>query len=260
MIMVKDDYSNPIIVCGMARSGTTFILELLNAHPDIAISFEYFIYKTPSLISWFQEMNAVFNTPGTQGDWITLKGQIMRMLWFHISQHHRVEKGMTARRFGNKTPGAEHYIEFYDDVFEKNPPLYVYVLREGKKVFLSTLNMDWGKNAHIKGQLKRYLDSVAIIEAFKKQHSERVYILQLDKIEPTYEARLEETKKLFAFIGEEVVDEMLPFIMAWIPEHSTDALQFNDSQLIIKELPPEYENFLNENEMYQQLMEKYGYK
>lgn len=165
------------------------------------MSDEFFIYKTPSLITWFQEMTKAFDTLDNrfdnQDDWGTRKMQIMRLFWFYTSKSHHIEKGLTARRFGNKTPGVEHYIEFYDNIFEKNPPLYIYVLREGKKVFLSTLNMDWGKNAHIKGQLKRYLDSIAIIETYQQKHLGRVYILQPDKIEPTYEARVWKRQKSY---------------------------------------------------------------
>jgi hypothetical protein len=251
--------TNPIIVCGIARSGTTFARDLLHAHPDIAMSDEFFLYKIPSIIPMFTELATAFETLHSRGDWNERKAQIMRMLWFYTSQSQRMEEGMNARRFGNKTPGAEHYIEFYDSIFDANSPLYVYLLRQGEKVFLSRYNVDWGNIPPIRGQLKRYLNSISVIEAYQEVHPDRVYILQLDRITPTFEARLEETQKLLAFLGEHLVDEMLPFISTWKPVQTTAQVRRKDPQSTIRELPQEDKRVLYSNDEYNRYMAKYGY-
>lgn len=252
--------TNPIIICGVARSGTTFARDLLDAHPDIAMSDEFFIYKMPSIEALFTEIETAFVSLVNRGDWSERKGSLMRMFWFYTSKGFRIERGMTTRRFGNKTPGAEHYIQFYDSVFEGNRPIYVYLLREGEKVFLSRYNVSWGNVPPIQGQLKRYIDSIETIENFREQNLDRVFILQLDRIEPTFEARLKETKKLFSFIGEDVLDDMLPFMREWRPIQTTEHALRKTSTPKLHELPNEAKQFLGNNKKYQSLMEKYAYK
>ena len=259
MVLTERRFS-PIIVCGAARSGTTFIWRLLDSHPEIAMSDEFFIYKTPSLVPFFQEMNTAFDSLVNRGDLGTRKAQIMRMLWFYTSNEHGMKKGMTARRYGNKTPGAEHYISFYDDVFEKYPPLYIYILRKGKDLFLSVRNTEWGKNANINGLTKRYIDSIKTIEAFQNMSPETLFMLQLDKISQNEEDRLRMTKRLLDFIGEEIVEEMMPFLKAWKPAHTTQDVRRKDPDSILKKLPKKDIEFLKHHKEYQDLMRKYGYK
>lgn len=251
---------SPIIVCGVARSGTTFICNLLNEHPDIAMSDEFFIYKTPSVVKFFHEWSTAHPTLSGRANTDVRKAFIMRMLWFYSSQDHIQKKGLTSKRFGNKTPGAEHYIDFYDDVFKNNLPLYVYTLREGKSVFLSVRNTDWGRKAHINGQLNRYIDSIKAIETFQKIHPERVLILQLDRIEPTYESRLKEIRKLLDFIDEKPVDEILRFVERWEPAHTTKQVRRKDPESIQKSLSDDELKLLFNHKEYQNILRKYGYE
>lgn len=258
--MLTEKTFSPIIVCGSARSGTTFVWRLLDSHPQIAMSDEFFIYKTPSLVPFFQEMNATFNSLVNRGDLSTRKEQIMRMLWFYTSNEKRLKKGMTVRRYGNKTPGAEHYIDFYDDVFEKHPPLYIYLLRKGKDVFLSVRNTEWGKNANMNGLVNRYLESIKAVEAFQEINSKRIFILKLDKIGNDEQSRMKMTKSLFEFVGEEIEEEMMPFLRAWKPVHTTQDVRRNDPDSILRELPEKDIEFLEYHEEYQHFMNKYGYE
>ena len=94
-------------------------------------------------------------------------------------------------------------------LFELHPPLYVYKLREGRKVFLSSYNMNWGQappindqlQPSIQGQVKRYLESITIMEQYRKEHPGRVYFFQLDRfprLKPGYlllQLQLELTKR-----------------------------------------------------------------
>lgn len=258
--MSKHRKQSPIIICGSARSGTTFIRNLLNEHPDIAVSDEYFLYKTPSIVKFFKEWSAAIPILADRGDPGGRKADLMRMLWFYSSQENLLEKGLTSRRYGNKTPGAKHFIDFYDYVFENNPPLYVYVLRQGKSVFLSVRNTDWGKKVHISGQIRRYVDSVKAIENFQKWNPERAFIIQLDKIEPTHEARLKETHRLLDFIEEKPVAEILRYAKTCKPAHTTKQVRRKDPETIQKHFSEGELKILANHKEYQSILKKYGYE
>jgi len=251
--------SAPIIVCGSARSGTTFVCDLLDSHPDIAMSDEFFLYKTPSLVSFFEEAEEVSSPLLSEGERRERKGQMMKMLWFYAGRAGRLEKSRTSRRFGNKTPGAEHYIEFYDRVFEAHPPLYVYVLRKGEDTFLSVRNTEWGKNAHINGLVNRYLDSIKRIESFISENPGRCFMLQLDRMPHDAEGRRDGVSRLMEFLDEEILDPMVPFITAWKSVHSTRTLRRDNPDAIIDSLSEDDLRFLENNSGYQEVLQRYGY-
>ena len=112
---------SPIIICGQARSGTTFLLRLLNSHPDIVLSQEHFLYKTPSTQSWFEEMESAFAGLKGRGTWPAKSAALMRSLWYLTSNDQTIESGQQARRWGNKTPGSEKYLDFYENIFQFCP-------------------------------------------------------------------------------------------------------------------------------------------
>lgn len=145
------------------------------------MSDEFFLYKTPSLLRFFREFDEVRSPLLAQEERKFRKEKMLKMLWFYAGREERLEKSRAARRFGNKTPGAEHYIDFHDDVFKVHSPLYVYVLRRGEDVFLSVRNTDWGKNSHINGLVTRYIDSIKAIESFSSLYPKRCFIIQLEE-------------------------------------------------------------------------------
>ena len=78
--MTGEKRFSPIIVCGSARSGTTFICDLLDSHPEISMSDEFFLYKTPSLLSFFGELDGVRSPLLPKEEKRTRKEQMMKML------------------------------------------------------------------------------------------------------------------------------------------------------------------------------------
>ncbi len=252
--------TRPILICGRIRTGTTFTRALMRTHPDIAVSDEFPIWRMPSLTSWFDEADKEFAVIN-RGKWEDRRAQIMRAIWFNFSYDASLSKGMHSRRYGNKTPGLERETPFYDKIFSKNPPLYVYNLRKGEDVFISRNNMPWKEEApSIEKQLQQYLGSIRVIEAYKEKHPDRVYILQLDRIEASFEARLEVAKELFHFIGEKIIPKMMPFIRAWPNVHTTsDIRKETDKGNDRKELPREDKEYLESSEDYQKVLRKYGY-
>jgi hypothetical protein len=120
--------------------------------------------------------------------------------------------------------------------------------------------MRWGTVPTIQQQVRRYLDSVGIIEAYRARHPEHVFVFQLDRIEPTPEARQQEVHRLFAFLEEEVVDDVSRFAHEWRPAQ-TSARHHDKTgggELLI-ELPPDEQTYLDRHADYQTVMRRYGY-
>ena len=254
-----DKRNSPIIICGAARSGTTFIWQLLNEHPDIVLSDEFFIYKTPSMMKWFDEMREAFGSLTARGDWKPRKAAIMRSLWYYTSQPARAEAGLISRRWGNKTPGSELYIDFYEDVFEQWPPQYIYCMRNPKNVFLSVRNMAWGKRVHIRGQVKRYIESVRAMEAFKKRVPERMLIFQVDRVASELESRVSVVREILDYVGEELADEMTPFIQSWRKVLSTERVRRKEPENILSSLPEKDIQYLKNHAGILRIAHAYGY-
>lgn len=246
----------PIIVCGVARSGTTFARDLIASHPEIAMSDEFFVYRFPSLMRFLEELESTWPQSEYRGELKDRKGDIMRALWFHTSSEPIRRRGVNSRRFGNKTPGAERYFDFYDRVFEASPPQYVYLLRRGMDVFVSRLNMPWQGQPSLQGQLKRYFRSISLMESFRRRHPGRLYILQLDRIGPSYEQRIQAVEKLFGFFGEEPGDQVRRFVDQWRPVQLGATLARGP---LVTSLPDEDQELLAGHSEYQEVMQRYGY-
>ncbi len=104
--------TRPIIVCGAARSGTTFTGALLGTHPAIVITGEFFLYKSPATLAVFDELQQAYSHRWTTEEWARRRARLMREMWLSASREPAVVKSQTARRIANKTPGAEHYAAF----------------------------------------------------------------------------------------------------------------------------------------------------
>jgi hypothetical protein len=255
--MTFDRRTSPILICGRVRSGTTFARALLESHPDIAISDEFPIWEMPSLPGFLQEATRNFRSV-ERGDWDDRRAGIIRAIWFNYSNDERLEKGMRSRRYGNKTPAMEWRIPFYEKAFAKTPPLYVYMLREGERVFASRNAMPWrDAPPPVERQLRQYLNSLRWIEEFREEHPARVMICQLDRIEPTYEARRKATETLLDFLGESIDPAMEGFIREWRSVHTLGDIKESPPRAV---LPPKDKELLEENEEYQQAMRRYGYR
>lgn len=249
----------PIIVCGMARSGTTFVRNLFNSHSDIAMSDEFFLYKYPSISSLFSDFRVVLEAAGNRGELGPRKALVMYSLWFAASSDIYLEETWKASYFGNKTPGAEHDFEFYEDVFAACPPTYVYVMRNPVNVFISRLNMNWGPLPNIRQQIGRYLKSIARYEEALHRFADRVQLLQIDKMGGDYEARLSYVETLFSKIGLPLDDKLKQFVKRWKPAQTAKS-KLKRGQKLVTALSEEDVSTIRAHSKIMDVIEKYGYE
>lgn len=59
--IVDTSIDRPIFICGLARAGTTILLELLAQHPDTG-TFRYQDFSFPMLPTWWDKMNGASNS------------------------------------------------------------------------------------------------------------------------------------------------------------------------------------------------------
>lgn len=248
----------PIIVCGVARSGTTFVRDLLKAHDKIVMSDEFFVQKMPHLKTFLEECEGAF--PKRRGSWSDRKSEMMRAMWFLYSNNGVGRSFLEAPRFGNKTPGAEHYFEFYDWAFEADDPLYIYVLRRGDDLFLSRLNVLWGKVPSVKTQLRKYKDSIRAMEEFQATHPERLHVVQLDRLGSSIEDRRAFTESLFAFAGETLDAGVMQIVETWPKPNKTTRTERPADQPLLTALPDRFRRVMGLDPEYQELLERYGYE
>ncbi len=235
-------------------------MQLLNSHPKIALSDEFFLYKSPSVQCWFPEMHKGLNDLVNRGEWPERKAAIMRAVWYLTSTPAVVEDGLKCRRWGNKTPGSENYLDFYESVFEWCPPRYIYALRDPRKVFLSVRNMTWGRHANIDGQIRKYCESVLQMEQFKANHPERIFVCQVDQIGDDENERLESIREVFAFVDESVTDEVDLFTKKWREVHSNETVRRKTPEGVMTELSTADLKAIEKNDRIQNIMSRYGYR
>lgn len=62
------------------------------------------------------------------------------------------------------------------------------------------------------------------------------------------------------FIGEGIVEQMVPFLTEWKSVHSTRTLRRDSPDLILENLTDEDADFLKNHTEYQFYLKKYGYE
>lgn len=153
------NFQAPVFVVGMPRSGTTLISNLLNASSDIYIGPETHFYNiyanwinSNSNISFYRFFSKTkffsyfnFTAQESLDLELLLKTANSRSSYISIFCSF-LSNNRNISRWGEKTP--DHY-DFLDLILKDFPNCYIVgIVRDPRDVYLSLLNVEWGKFYH----------------------------------------------------------------------------------------------------------------
>lgn len=134
----------PLIVCGMARSGTRMITDLLNRFDEVAIQPEMHAATLDAYLEMTESIS------GTYSYYSEKKGRNLAKYWERFqpalafcflalgNKKGPVGRGKKISYLGIKTPSYEHKFDAFEQIFHHGQaPLYVYCMRRPKKVWAS---------------------------------------------------------------------------------------------------------------------------
>jgi Sulfotransferase family len=240
--------TRPIVICGAARSGTTALSIMLNRHSEIGIAREIELYKLPSIVPLLSE------TAAHHGDsWTAARREeVVKAIWFFIGRPINPAK-LAARRWGTKTPWSEFNRDLWDPLVS---PLWIYVLRRGDRVFQSNLRLGYGETEHPARMIEKYKESIRLGEAMQAEGTG--HICQLD-LASNRESREGLARDLFDFLEEDIDAGVADFVEKWPTQHPATEPTNENGPAGSVELPAEWQQLLEADTEYQELMRAHGY-
>ena len=250
-----ENVDEPIFIVGMARSGTTLLQSILNNHPNIAIPRETgFFYlldeyqknnKTTSFSKkemnqfwgWYSEKRR-FTYLGLEKNNIEKNFEV-----FKDSKNFKnvLDSVMLAnlkknnkKRWGEKTPGHEKYLE---NIFELYPKAKViFMIRDPRAIYASLNNVPWGKQ-FVSIIIKRWNNSVRVYKNYKLDN--RIKLINYEELVTNIEDIISE---LCEFIGEKFDPLMITDRdvknnskgKSWIVKHEKEVARKVDNSSIEK--------------------------
>jgi hypothetical protein len=243
----------PVFVVGVARSGTTLLMHMLDNHSAFAIPWEsHFIPDLYRVREKFGDLSKVENREnlihfilrylkgiwheGSTEEWMPgleanaravaesakpdYPGVIRAMYEYHARERGR-------RRWGDKTPG---YVDSLPALHEMFPEAkFLHIVRDGRDVACSTMPLSFGPNS-VYVAARRWKRSVLHGLAFAEKHPDLIHTFR-------YEDLVVEPEKLLRdicdFLGEEFEPNMLEFYKANKNvhyHHANTARQVNTSR------------------------------
>ncbi|GAB6099416.1 sulfotransferase [Halanaerocella petrolearia] len=181
----------PIMVFGCGRSGTTLLLSIIGAHPNIYA----FPKETGVFINWYNEVQYLFKNEKGQGDKVPRLDKFYRLiLKYDISNN--------VTRWCEKTPKNIRYLDKILDYFNEDIKL-IHIVRDGRDVTLSrhpnAPDKYWVKPERWVNDVKKGLEY--------KDHSQ-VLTIKYENLVLNYEETIE---KLCDFINEECTEELYSY-------------------------------------------------
>ncbi len=214
----------PIFIFGSARSGTSLLSRIIDAHPRIAIPYESHLYNTfYPWLKYYGDLELAKNrerlvddilSTEVMKDWYPRPDRQLTLEAINRFDFHGVIDGLMSawtttegkQRWGEKTPW---HIFYWREIISGFPNAQViHIVRDGRDSALSWKKARFGPK-HIYLLAKRWVQYLEIVEQLQSNLDERSFI------EVRYEDLLSEPElviqKICNFLGEDFAPEMLAF-------------------------------------------------
>jgi len=210
--------TRPVIVCGVARSGTTRLGELLNELDDVVIFPEMNPTYVPAQFDLLRQLRATFRAQKWRIEF-TPEGidarlvELLRRIWGagRVTHEHRDDVGQL--RFGLKQPHAEERHAEFTDVLGRYRPVYVYTVREPGSIYHSTLRMAGFGDYQPDEYADRFLQSVDIAIKLAAEGDLMVFDVAEAAGDPRY--RKQRAQDVLTFIGLRSNDRYQEQVESW---------------------------------------------
>lgn len=246
----------PIVVGGMPRSGTTFMLKLLNVHQRIAVTSEINPKAGELACALMRQLTVYMNRhEPRQRLWDANRPDLMVQIWKSVTSPGHYRNKPADARIAHKTPGSERLFEDYVRIFDPNTPQLIYCLRNGAHVMRSLLNVPW-KQYPLSQRLEEYKNSVHLYEHLQEAFPQHVIRLQSDSAGSTVEDRLATVQALFEFLGEELDEPSEKFAREW---RVTNSMQEISGRAQVADLTDEQLETMVSDDEFLAIQRRYGY-
>lgn len=149
---------DPLIIFGAPRSGTTYLQQVVNKHPDI------FISRETRIFFWAHEMAEKLPRDEQERFVHTHKNEFGAAIvpWTrHFIRDLYRDLGDGAYFWGDKYPnyaGSQELLRFILRLYDQ--ARFIHIVRDGRDVAASLLQMDWAKQFGFEGAHKIWINSV----------------------------------------------------------------------------------------------------
>ena len=217
--------TRPIIICGMARSGTSLIGQLLKTSPDIVVFPELSPASTGAQFDLLSQIRSTIRAqpwrPFTDEDIQARVVELLRRIW-SAGRDPDLHDDTGQRRFALKQPHAEDFANQYERVLGDARPQWVYALRDPIAIYDSTLRQAaWG-DIEPDRFLDIFLRSTATARTLKAAGDLLIFDVSRGTQHGAYRAK--RTEELFAFLGLAPTPAMRSFVSAWPEVNTSEAL------------------------------------
>lgn len=257
----------PVLVLGHNRSGTTFT-QILLQRMGIPVTDEFNVggSRRPTLDATFDLVAKRIQSRS----WLRVGSIRERIEAVFVSLSEAMSDPRTyaasgsGARFANKTPDMEHHLDFYEAVFGRQA-LYIYCLRHGRDVIVSSLNTKKGvvgRDEHAHGSefddadvaqaMQAWKSSVRQIEKFMATAPDRVMLMQVDRCQ-TLEDRQACVEQTYRFLGLEPDPQLVTDVATtWDKKN-------HRPNLVYRELSPAQQSLLAADAEFCAMLERHGY-
>ncbi|KQC05723.1 MAG: hypothetical protein APR54_08040 [Candidatus Cloacimonas sp. SDB] len=231
----------PIFIAASPRSGTTLLLSILGAHPDI--------YAIPLQTYAFNKW-----TPVRNRNYKHFPTRIDRLYRYFV--YHKIKPGVT--RWCEKTPRHIQSIPQIVDYYNHQVKI-IHIIRDGRDVAVSSHPKHTGRHYWV--PINRWVKDVKLGLQFKNEPF--MHTVYYEKLVSDH---INETKKIFAFLEENYTDS----VENWVREtnikksiHWKEKVQNVHTKAIGRWQAEEHKNKMEEfhnNKAAVQLLNELGYK